>query len=224
MDKVFGINIVIVSCVVGMLMSTFSTDANARYTKRSDKWESTFKLLENQSAEIGGENGSVTKLKSDVGWGFSLGYNINHHILVNYELTTSTPSYHAHLISDQGAEFDLKTKADIFDSQFNVTYNVLASQFTPFVQAGIGWSFVDSNVASGPPVGGCWPTWWAYYCGSYQNTFNDTRFSYNAAAGFRYELANNLLFKLSYRETWIDFRNSSNTSIGSFQFDIGSIF
>lgn len=224
MKKLFMTNIMVVGCVLGLLASTFSNDANANYTKRGMKWESTFKLLETQATTIDGRNGSETKFKSDVGWGFSIGYNVNPHILINYDFTSTTPSYQAHLVAEDGGEIDLNHKADIYDSQFSVTYNVLASQFTPYVQAGLGWSYADSNVANGPPVGGCWPTWWGYYCDSYQSTFNDTMFSYNAAAGLRYELPNNLLLRLSYRETWMDFKNSSNSSFGSFQFEIGSIF
>lgn len=224
MNKIFMTNMMVISCVIGFLASTFSTDANADYSKRANKWESSFKMIYAQDATIDGHNGSETLVKSDFGWGFTLGYNLNQHVLLNYDFSSTTPSYNAHLISDNGAGHTINHKMNLYESQFNVVYNVLTSSFTPYVQAGMGWSFVDSNIADGPPVGGCWSTWWGTYCDSYQNTHNDIRFSYNAAVGFRYELPNHLTFKVSYKQSFIDLSNSKTGNIGSYHLEIGSIF
>lgn len=223
-SKMLISKLVIISCIAGLLLMMISTDASAKYTKRSDKWEASFKLLNSQDAVIDGQNGAETNVKSDFGWGFTLGYNLNPHILLNFDFSSTTPSYKATLIEDNGQEFNINHKMDLLESQFNVVYSVFASQFTPYVQAGAGWSYVDSNVANGPPVGGCWPTWWGLYCDGYQSTYNDTRFSYNVAAGFRYELDNSLFFRASYKQAWIDFSSSSNATIGSYHLEIGSIF
>ncbi|WP_231562034.1 outer membrane beta-barrel protein [Colwellia psychrerythraea] len=218
--------IMIVSCVVGLLAGTVSTDVNAKYTKRSDKWEASFKVLNNQSSVVDGQNGAKTDIESDYGWGFTLGYNVNPHILVNFDFSSSTPSYQATLIdADDGSSHQINHKMDLLESQFNVVYSVFASQFTPYFQAGAGWAFVDSNIAKGPPGSICWwDPWWGYVCDSYQNTYNDERFSYNVAAGFRYELDNSLFFRASYKQAWIDFSSSDDASIGSYHLEIGSIF
>jgi len=215
--------LVVLSCIVGFLVSTH---ANANYTKRSDKWEASFKILNTQSTDIDGQNGSQTSMKSDFGWGFTLGYNLNPHILLNFDFSASTPSYKATLVdSEDGSKHEINHKMDLLDSQFNVVYNVFTSQFTPYIQAGVGWSFVDSNIAKGPPNSICWwDPWWGYVCDSYQNTYNDERFSYNVAVGFRYELDNSLFFRASYKQSMIDFSNSDDASIGSYHFEIGSIF
>ncbi len=215
--------LVVLSCIVGFLVSTH---ANANYTKRSDKWEASFKILNTQSTDIDGQNGSQTSMKSDFGWGFTLGYNLNPHILLNFDFSASTPSYKATLVdSEDGSKHEINHKMDLLDSQFNVVYNVFTSQFTPYIQAGVGWSFVDSNIAKGPPNSICWwDPWWGYVCDSYQNTYNDERFSYNVAVGFRYELDNSLFFRASYKQSIIDFSNSDDASIGSYHFEIGSIF
>ncbi|KGJ93316.1 hypothetical protein GAB14E_2640 [Colwellia psychrerythraea] len=225
-NKVLMSKIMIVSCVVGLLAGTVSTDVNAKYTKRSDKWEASFKVLNNQSSVVDGQNGAKTDIESDYGWGFTLGYNVNPHILVNFDFSSSTPSYQATLIdADDGSSHQINHKMDLLESQFNVVYSVFASQFTPYFQAGAGWAFVDSNIAKGPPGSICWwDPWWGYVCDSYQNTYNDERFSYNVAAGFRYELDNSLFFRASYKQAWIDFSSSDDASIGSYHLEIGSIF
>lgn len=222
-NKILMSKLVVLSCIVGFLVSTH---ANANYTKRSDKWEASFKILNTQSTDIDGQNGSQTSMKSDFGWGFTLGYNLNPHILLNFDFSASTPSYKATLVdSEDGSKHEINHKMDLLDSQFNVVYNVFTSQFTPYIQAGVGWSFVDSNIAKGPPNSICWwDPWWGYVCDSYQNTYNDERFSYNVAVGFRYELDNSLFFRASYKQSIIDFSNSDDASIGSYHFEIGSIF
>ena len=222
-NKILMSKLVVLSCIVGFLVSTH---ANANYTKRSDKWEASFKILNTQSTDIDGQNGSQTSMKSDFGWGFTLGYNLNPHILLNFDFSASTPSYKATLVdSEDGSKHEINHKMDLLDSQFNVVYNVFTSQFTPYIQAGVGWSFVDSNIAKGPPNSICWwDPWWGYVCDSYQNTYNDERFSYNVAVGFRYELDNSLFFRASYKQSIIDFSSSDDASIGSYHFEVGSIF
>jgi len=216
---------IFISCIVGLLASTLSTDANANYSKRGEKWESTFKVVYGQDTTIDAQGGSSTYIKSDFGWGFTLGYNLNPHILLNWDFSSTTPSYKATLVPDSGPEVDINHKMDIYETQFNVVYNVLESSFTPYIQAGAGWSYIDSNIASGPPGAVCWwDPWWGYVCNGYQSTFNDTRFSYNVAAGIRYELSNYLTLKASYRQGFIDLSNSDDASIGSYHFEIGSIF
>jgi len=216
---------VIFSSIIALLAITVSVDANANYTKRAEKWESSFKVLNNQSTTIDGQNGSNTAMKSDYGWGFTLGYNLNPHILFNFDFSSSTPSYEATLIDDDGSSHQINHKMDLLESQFNVVYSVFASQFTPYVQAGLGWTFIDSNIADGPPGSVCWwDPWWGYVCDNYQNTHHDERFSYNVAVGFRYELDNSLFFRASYKQAWIDLSHSDDASIGSYHLEIGSIF
>lgn len=218
--------LILMICALAFLSLTISEDANAKQTRRDGKWEASFQLLNSQSADINGEKGTGIEIEDDIGWGFTLGYNINPHILVNFEFASTTPRYDATLIDEDDESYSVKHKMDLYHSQFNVVYNFLTEQFTPYVQAGAGWSYIDSNIASGPPTTVCWwdPWWGRYVCDGYQNTYNDTRFSYNIAAGVRYELDNSLFFRASYQQSWVDLSNSSDLSIGSVHLEIGSIF
>jgi len=212
---------VVLISVVALLALTYSTDSHARYTKRAGKWESTFNFINSQSTNANGEGGSSIELDSDIGWGFSLGYNVNPHILINYEFSSITPRYDATFVKDDGSPTSIKHEMNIYQSQFNVVYNLMAQNFTPFVQAGLGWSYLDSNKTNGS--GGCYPDYyWGWYC--YQDTYSDTRLSYNVAAGIRYELSNGMLFRASYKQSWVDLSHSDALELGTVNIEIGSIF
>lgn len=219
-------NLLVLITSVALLAFSYSADSQAKYSKRDGKWESSFSLLNSTSTDISGENGSGVDIDGDIGWGFTLGYNVNQHILVNYEFSWVTPKYDATLIDeDNDKTYNIKHSMDLFNSQFNVVYNFMTDRFTPYVQAGLGWSYLDSNVADGPPNTICWwDPWWGYICEGYQNTYNDTRFSYNVAAGVRYELQNNMFFRASYQQNWLDLSNSSDLSMGVVYLEVGSIF
>ncbi|WP_252730658.1 outer membrane beta-barrel protein [Colwellia sp. E2M01] len=215
----------VIGSVVGLLASTVSTDANANYSHRSGKWESTFKINYEDSASIATDKGETTNLNGDWGWGFSLGYNLNEHILLNYDFSASTPRYNTTLVSDTGTSLPVTHLLDKYDSQFNIVYNVSTSNLTPYVQAGAGWAYLDSNIPDAPPQNVCWyDPWWGYICDGYQSTYDDTAFSYNVAVGIRYELPNYMFFRASYKQSWIDLKHSDTASLGVYQLEIGSIF
>ena len=85
----------------------------------------------------------------------------------------------------------------------------LEGPLSPFVEAGIGWSYFDSNVADGPPVTGCWwHPWWGYICSNFYSTFSSTEFSYGAALGLRYIMRGGMTLKLSVNQYWLDVGNA----------------
>jgi len=222
--KTIALSLMLTSFLLG-----YSTDVNANQTKRDGKWEATFQFSNTQSFDINGVNGAgdsiTSNIDNDLGWGFTLGYNINEHVLVNFEWMASTPNYSVNFIDENENPSTINNKLDLYHTQINGVYNFSTDQFTPFVQAGFGWSYADSNIANGPPQGGCWyDPWWGYICDYYQSTYDETRFSYNVAAGFRYEIDNGLTVKASYKQLWMDLSNSDDASMGIFHIEIGSHF
>jgi opacity protein-like surface antigen len=215
----------IISALIVLTIISYSQFSEANYTKRSDRWEASFKVVGSETFDNNGVNGSTVEVKDDFGWGFSLGYNFNPHLLVNFEWTSVSPKYHATLIEDDGDEYDVSHKMNLYNSQVNVVYNFMADSFTPFVQAGVGWSYMDSNISDGPPDTICWwDPWWGYICESYQNTHTDSRLSYNVAAGVRYELQNSMFLRASYQQVWVDLSNASTANFGMYHVEIGSMF
>ena len=216
-----------VSTLVCLLSLTLISEVSANQTKRAGKWEASLGALYNTESTTYADFGSNLNIEDDFGWGLSVGYNVNPHLLLNFEWQLMKPTYTATVVAeDQSNSVKTNRKMDLYNSQFNAIYNFSTDNFTPFIQAGVGWSYIDSKIANGKPEGLCWyDPWWGYICNQYQPTYHDTRFTYNVAAGFRYELENYAFIKVSYQQLFIDMlRSASVTDMGVYHIEIGSIF
>jgi len=134
---------------------------------------------------------SEFNVNSDIGWGFRFGYNFNDHLAMSFDIGWNSPSYDATIVSaDTPALASRRASGEMSTSSMhlNLHYNLIAGPITPFVTAGIGTTYVDSNLAYGPPSSSCWyDRTGAITCDSYQPTYSDSRFSYNASVGMRWE-------------------------------------
>ncbi len=87
----------------------------------------------------------------------------------------------------------------------SVQYNLLAKTFTPFITAGIGSTYIDSNIPTGPPVGSCWwHPWWGFICSTWQPTATDTAFSYNASVGLRGDITDTFFLEATVSKAWLN--------------------
>jgi len=97
----------------------------------------------------------------------------------------------------------LTGSADLFSGRINVDYNLLAKSFTPFVTAGVGFTYIDSNVPSGDPEYWCWwDYWWGLVCDGRQPTHNQWSFAPNAGIGVRWDAAEGFFIKAMGNWTW----------------------
>jgi opacity protein-like surface antigen len=175
--------------------------------------------------------GGGSSLEVDDAWGlgFNVGYNWTDHFSVNMDFDFLRPDYTAVIVSEPNPPDGTmeSTRIDHEISQFNGrlkgTYLFSDGPFVPFIEAGIGWTYVDSNVASGPPQGFCWwHPWWGYVCESFVNTFSSTEFSYGAGLGFRYELVGNSFIKASYNLWVLDTGSSAaDPELETFRLEYG---
>ncbi|SET71917.1 outer membrane beta-barrel protein [Thalassotalea agarivorans] len=203
-----------------------TTQALANESIRSGKWEGSFQIIGADDQFIESYEGSTLEIKDDLGWGFTLGYNFNPHVAVNFEMVATRPTYKANLIDDNGNEVpEIHHKADIWHSQFNLVYNVFSTKFTPYVQAGVGWTYIDSNIASAPPEGVCWwDPWWGWICDTYQATYNDSRFSYNGAVGLKYEFDNYSFVRAGVGMNFVSTNSGEDLDLTVVKLEIGSLF
>jgi opacity protein-like surface antigen len=156
--------------------------------QRGRHWEGTLQLIGTSSESSNGEMGSGIDVDSEVGWGFGATYHFNPNFAVGFDGTFVRPKYTAVFNTDEDGLVSLRHRASIFNGHFNGTWNILKGDFTPYLQLGLGWTHVDSNIADGPPVTGCWwDPWWGYVCADFFSTYEDTRFSWGAGAGLRYD-------------------------------------
>jgi len=201
----------------------------AQGSGRAHSWDFSVSGIYQQGDSASGDGGSSLKVDDEFGFGFNIGYNWTDNLNFSADLEFLRPDYTAVVISEPNPpDGSMQTtrvdhRLSQFNGRFKGTYYLTDGPFVPFVEAGVGWSFIDSNVASGPPQGFCWwHPWWGYVCESFVDTFSSTEFSYGAGAGFRYELLGGSFIKASYNVWKLDTGSSrADPSLESFKLEYG---
>ncbi len=175
---------------------------------RSRSWEWSLGAIYQESKNMGSEGGSTLAVDDAVGFGLNFGYNLTNHLTLGFDLDWISPDYRAVLIDDTVMPADttvIDHEFSQFNGRFKGTYSILDGPFRPFVEAGLGWTYIDSNVADGPPITGCWwHPYWGYICDNFYSTFSSTTFTYGAGLGFRYHFRGGTFLKASYNVWELD--------------------
>jgi hypothetical protein len=137
------------------------------------------------------EGGTTARTDDGYGFGFGFAKNFNAHWNGAVEFAWGE-SYYRSTMQGTGpnAGQTINSSGNIATSQirFAGTWNMLASNLTPFLTAGAGWTHIYTDLPSGPPQNSCWYyPWWGPVCTTYIPTQNTTKFSYNLGAGVRYD-------------------------------------
>ena len=193
---------------------------------RDGRWEGSVILAFQTGLDPVYNDGSAIEIDSTTGWGVSFGWNWTDKWNLSYRLVSTSPSYTAVVVPEDSNIVPqvIEHKASKYSHQFNVTYNFSRRAFTPFVVAGVGWTKLDSNVPSAPPVTGCWwDPWWGYICVSDWRTYTTSGFSYNLGAGLRWDINNAIYTKASYTREFFDVDKGS-VDFDMAIFEIGLMF
>ena len=212
---------------IAMLIIALPCMSNAQ-TQRAGNWETSLAVVFQDSISVDGEAGSSLDLKSHTGFGINVALNINPKFSVGGDFEWLNPRYLLTLVDDTGVNDDIviNHKLTQFNTRFKGTWNMIDGPFTPYVEAGLGWSYMDSNVADGPPQTGCyWHPWWGYICNNYYSTFDDWVFSYGGGVGLRYELRGGTFMKASYNYWELDgIGESQDSGFTSARLEFGWMF
>lgn len=205
---------------LAMLLTFWIATANAA---DSGAWEFYGQISGIDSGSSAGQNGSGIDVDSQVGWGFGGSYYLNRNLALGFTGTFWRPSYTATYNTEEDGLQTLSHRASIFSGRFNGTYGFGDGPLTPFVTAGLGWTYIDSNVANGPPTTGCWwDPWWGYVCQSFFSTYQDTQFSYNAGVGVRYDFTDAWFVRGIIDRTWLESNaDGAKPSFDAFRVEIG---
>ena len=184
-----------------------SASASAQYVRdRAGTWDIGFHLLDTGSLSLSGDRGSSLDVGSGLGWGFSGIYNLNNRLALGVEVSWVDPNYFATRVLEGTLETDtLRAELGVFNLHAKGVYNIFDSDITPYVEAGVGWTDIDSNIISGPPTTGCWwDPWYGYICDGFFDTYSEMRTSVSAAVGMRWELNPAAVVKVSYGTLEVD--------------------
>jgi len=193
------------------LIIFLSSASSAQVTRdRAKTWEFGALVFGTSSESLDGESGSGLDIDSETGWGFTGAYNFTNRFAVMGELSWVRPRYQADFVPENGGLETINARLDISNFQVKGVFNFIDGPITPFIEGGLGWTRVDSNIISSPPITGCWwDPWWGYVCDTFFNTYSDTRTSYSYAGGLRWEFTPEWSIRASYGVIELD--TSSNT-------------
>jgi opacity protein-like surface antigen len=186
---------------VALLMALPAVSSAQGHSGRANTWDFSLGGIYQSGEKLKGKGGSSLDVGSELGIAFGLGYNLTNRLALGADFNFLRPDYTA-IITDAD-DPNVKQRVDHtltqFDFRFKGTYNFLDGPFTPFVEAGLGWTQLDSNVAKGPPVTGCWwHPYWGYVCSNYYRTFSGTDFAYGGSLGVRYEFRSGSFIRADY--------------------------
>jgi opacity protein-like surface antigen len=163
---------------------------------RDGTWEASLLLGSQDGLEVSGENGSSVDIDSKLGWGLAFGWNWTPNWNFSYRFMLAKPDYTAVIVPEDSAlpAQTLNYSAERYSNQINAAYHFFDGPLTPYLQAGIGYAKLDSNVPSAPPDVACWwDPWYGYICFSDWSTYDSSGFSYNLGLGLRWDV-NGALF------------------------------
>jgi len=181
---------------------------------RAGSWEFTLPLLYADSARISGQNGTSVDLDAGFGFGFGFGYNFTDNFQLNGVFTWNSRSYNATMVKADGtATNKYSNYIDTSTISLNAVYYFLSGNINPFISGGVGITYVDTNIPTGPAdTGSCWyDPYWGYVCSSYTPTKTENDISYNVGAGVRFDANRQFGLQFGYYKTWIDMSKASST-------------
>ena len=206
-----------------------AADLGSSYRSRQGRYEITLQPRYLASKNIDFNGGTSIKTDDDLGFGFGFGYNFTNNLALALDWSWASMNYQATIGTNTGGTVGSTKVGGTLDSStiaFNLSYYFLDGPLTPFVMGGIGWTWVDSNIPSGPPQGTCWwDPWYGYVCTSYQNTYAKDYFSYDLGVGVRWDVSPGFFLRGGLVWQWMDMGGGAGTQdfFGG-RVDIGFIF
>lgn len=192
---------------------------------REGRWEVSTGLYLTGSERARGDNQSSLDIDSGLGLGLSAGYNFTANLALHFDASLFRADYDAVLDTENQGLVVIDHRLSAFTGQLKGVWNILDAAFTPYLQAGIGWTYLDSNVSDGAPVVDCWwDPWWGYVCSDFYSTYSDTNFSWNVGAGLRYEFKGGMFARAGWERITIDSGKGADPDFDAYRFEFGWLF
>ena len=177
-------------------------------------WEFRIGPVFQESKNVSFNGGSSANINSTTGIKVGAGYYVLDQLIIGGNFGYGQSNFNGTV---QGGTPGLAAQienghVDFSTLMFDATYTLLTGAFKPYGKVGLGWNWVNTNIASGPPQVGCWwDPWWGYICNGYQPTHGASSFAYQIGAGLQGNFSRSFAVDLDYQYTWIDLHNTSST-------------
>lgn len=148
--------------------------------------------------EIEGKQSGLLQGQSSYGFLFEGGYNYTRNWYFGALFSLNDSDYKAAVVADDGSPKEIHSSMSFFDLHFITRFNFFHTALTPYVEAGIGMTSIDTGVPSGDIIETCWwdPLFGQYICGFTQPNKSVTDLSGALGFGIRYEVTNGGFVKL----------------------------
>lgn len=200
----------ILSCV---LMANLSTAAYAQGSN-SQGWEFGADLIYQDTADLTFEGGSTATLDDDFGIALVFGYRFNENLGLGFSFDWQEADYDVAVRSSltPGLEFTGSADLETFTPRIWLNYNFTKGNISPYLNAGVGWAFVDTNIPNSRVQVGCWwDPWYGQICAPYQSTKSVDDFVYQAGVGVRWDVSPGYALRLAYEKHWFDYGKATST-------------
>ena len=164
--------------------------------------------LHSDDIKFDGPFGKVPVKMDDTGLGgFGVAFHFNDYISIHGDFMFGNATFSGNFPGENsGQNTFVKQDAFIQTGRFNVDYNIINRRLTPFITAGIGYQYLETELHNLPEVGYCWwDPWWGYICDVSHPYASQTDFTWNAGAGVRWNVTDNILVKAMVGGNWLEY-------------------
>lgn len=182
---------------------------------RSNSWDVVLRTNFIGDESVRADNRATVELDDTLGFGFGLIYNVSPRSSLGVDFDWANIDYDATTTPAQGNAgdaFRYRGRLDITSMHAGGTYYFTEDVVQPFVTASLGVSHYDTNIPDGPASAVCWwDPWWGYYCNVDVPTKTDTKFSYGAGLGLRWNINDAYFLRGQYSRSWLDVGGGAGT-------------
>jgi hypothetical protein len=159
---------------------------------------------------------TTAHVDTGMGIGFSYAYHLNERFALSVDSSFAVADYHGRVqpgAGNPGPAFDTADTLERGTLRLHGTWHLVPGPFTPLLNAGFGWTYIDPGKKTVPPAAGCWIyPWWGEFCAARPPTHGFTRFTTIAGAGLRWDLAGDRGFiRMMASGEWIDWSGPPGT-------------
>ena len=215
----------IAASACGLLVTALLATTSAAAEERGEGSEFGVDLIYQLGQDIDFNGGSSASLDDDFGIVATFGYRFSSHLEIQAALDWQDTDYDVNLVTDPGgATVRGSGSLQAITPRVSVQYDFTPGGLSPFVSAGIGWSFIDTNIPQGRPENVCWwDPWWGYVCGTVQDSKSVDGFEYQLGAGLRWDFSPGYTLRFAYEKHWLDL-DEADGAPGLDQFKLGIAF
>ena len=206
---------------LGLVCLAWVASAAAQPFERAHRWD-VFAVASYQVGDHTRFEDSPVTLEFDdsVMGGIGVGYEIDNHFVLGFQAAFGLPD-----LTARGPDQTFTSESFLVQGLFTLDYNILPTRITPFVTAGVGWTYFESNLPDPPPGWTCSPDQWRWYCDDLGRKHSETGVALQAGVGLRWDITDQIFTKLTVFPTWTHFSDTKDyLQFGTVMFSFGGSF